>query len=732
MATIGIDLGTTYSKAARCMDGRPEIIHLEGDPTLPSVVGLQNNGKIAIGRTAKRNQARNPQNTVVEVKRQMGKPVTVRLGEKAFTPQEVSAMILRRIKDLAEAELGEPVTGAVISCPAYFKDPARSATKEAGDIAGLNVLKIINEPTAAAYAYGVMQGNDDKDKLFVVYDLGGGTFDVTAIRMVAGSLEVVGTGGDPELGGGNFDDRIADWMLGHLDHQNPGYVAALNDARRAALRMRLKYHAEEGKIQLCNSTDERPEFRFQITQVDSYEGRPVVFTEALTRDAFEGMIRDLLDHSLKWVDEALKVPKEKHNYTEKDVTAILLVGGSTRVPLVRRILEARFPGTPVWGWERGINPDEIVALGASIVAAAEDPDSDQIAPAQLVDVTGHTLSVALFDERRQREILSPIIPKETPIPCAVAIDFLSMGRGQRYCRVKVFQGEGVEIDQEQVTMIGEFIAEITPIEAPTPLRFGLDLDANGILLAHATDLLSGRKVVCKIDYKDSARMNSKELAARKAALEAQMNAVIGQAANPLGGGGPAALEAPLLAPLGQNPWSEAVQAAAAHAGPIMQAEFPGSTGQERGQKPRSGTASVAGGRRPHDVFISYASKDKDVADRACATLEAAGVQCWMAPRDIPAGQEWAEAIVHAIRRSKAFVMIFSANSNASKQVRREVHLADERGCPVIAWRIENILPVDGLNFFLGSVHWLDALTPPVGQHLGQLLDSVKACLGLES
>ena len=199
MAVIGIDLGTTYSAAAQTVNGKPEIIPLEGEPTLPSVVGLQRSGKIAVGKTAKNNQAKHPQDTIIEVKRKMGENVDVRLGDKAFKPQEISAMILKKIKEEAENELGEKITGAVISCPAYFKDPARQATKEAGELAGLKVLRIINEPTAAAYAYGVrgdkQNGTDanQQEQLYLVYDLGGGTFDVTVIKMNAGSLDVIGT-----------------------------------------------------------------------------------------------------------------------------------------------------------------------------------------------------------------------------------------------------------------------------------------------------------------------------------------------------------------------------------------------------------------------------------------------------------------------------------------------------------------------------------------------------------
>src|SRR5205085_341173 len=424
MAVIGIDLGTTYSAAARVIDGRPEIILLEGEPKLPSVVGLQKSGKIAVGKTAKRNQAKYPQDTIVEIKRKMGENVAVRLGDKTFKPQEISAMILRKIIEETESELGEEVTGAVISCPVYFKEPARQAIQEAGELAGLKVLRIINEPTAAAYAYGIRADqHEQKEQLYLVYDLGGSTFDMTVIRMCAGSLAVIGTGGDPVLGGGNFDERIVDWLLNEHIFNDPDYAGykeavtgpAMSEGRKRdeALRLRLKSYAEEGKKQLCVMP--AGAYHFYISGVDVYQGRPVVLDAVLTMAKFEDLIRDLLEHSLQCVDEALSAPKEKYNYTETDLTAILLVGGSTRVPLVRRLLAQRFPNTPIYGQEQGINPDEIVALGASLVAAEQDPESDEVSEHLLMDVTGHTLSVA--DETRQesREGAS-----EGPLKMAIA------------------------------------------------------------------------------------------------------------------------------------------------------------------------------------------------------------------------------------------------------------------------------------------------------------------------
>lgn len=539
MAVIGIDLGTTYSAASRFLNGQTEIILLEGNPTLPSVVSVLPNGKIAVGWTAKRNQFKNPQDTIVEVKRKMGRmdasgsPIKVRLGQKDYLPQEVSAMILKRIKELAEEQLGEPIDGVVISCPAYFKDPQRQATREAGQIAGMNVLQIVNEPTAAAYAYGLTQATDTKERLAMVYDLGGGTFDVTVIKMIGGSVEVIGTGGDPELGGGNFDDQIVEWMLEQL-RANPSskpYVDSLGEERLKTLKMRLKSHAEDVKKKLCGPPV-LTEFRVQIAHIDQFGGKPVIFDATLTMAEFNARIQGLLQNSMRWLDEAMKVPSEKYKFTEKDINEVLLVGGSTRVPLVRELLERRFGPERLRGLECGIDPDEIVARGASMVAAQADPYSEEVVKAELVDVTGHTLSVAAFDRDRGREMLKELIKKETPIPTSAVDVFESQGDYQRQCLVKVYQGEGEEITSD-TTRIGEFFIEIEPLKEKVGLEIGLQLDKNGVLIAHATNLKTGQQVKCTLDYKGSTQIPPEQLKQRERELAADLERGVGRSANPL-------------------------------------------------------------------------------------------------------------------------------------------------------------------------------------------------------
>jgi len=536
MAVIGIDLGTSYCATSCKIDDEIEIIQLQGFPTLPSVVSVQASGKIAIGRTAKKNQAKNPQDTVVEVKRKMGIDAKVRLGKKEMLPQEISALILSEIKEQVENEIGEKVTGAVITCPAYFKEPQRNATKEAGQLAGLNVLRIINEPTAAAYAYGIAnqeQDKQDKENLFLVYDLGGGTFDVTVVSMVSGNLEVIGTGGDPELGGGNFDDRIVDWMIEHLEKVD-GYAATLTDERRNALRMRLKSYAEEAKIKLCGPP-ETTEYQFHLPAVDKLDGKPVPFHETLTMEIFEFLISDLITNSMKWINEAIKVPKEELHYTEANLTEILLVGGSTRVPLIKKVLIEHFKDTPVRGIESGINPDEIVAMGAGILASELDPDSDDVSDNSITDVTGHTLSVTVFDSNDNKEHLHPLVPKESAIPTSASHTFASSGNFSPQAKIRIYQGEGTELDPEKVTMVGEFLIEIDPIKESTPLEIGLDLDENAILIAHATNQLTEQQVKCELNYEGSTTMPTADVERRQKEFEAQKTENIGTTHNPLDG-----------------------------------------------------------------------------------------------------------------------------------------------------------------------------------------------------
>ena len=539
MAYIGIDLGTTYCAAAQFIDGRVEMIPFGDKNTLPSVVSVKR-GKILVGWQAKNNQAVNPQDTIVEIKRLMGENEKVKLGQKEFSPEEISAMILKEIKKQAEEYLGEDVTGAVITCPAYFKNKPREATKEAGRIAGLNVIQVLNEPTAAAHAYG-HAGNSEEDGLYLVYDLGGGTFDVTVIEKSGTLLEVIGTGGDPKLGGGDFDDRIVEWIISKLKDKEDLSSVLENENTKNALFKKLKAHAEIAKKELCGPPS-RPNYQFQILNVLTIDDKPVHFTEMLSMDKFNELIMDLVsEKSLKWVEVALENPKKEHNYDEDALTAILLVGGSTRVPLVREILENRFPNTPIRGTESGINPDEIVAMGASLIAAEKDPDSLEDVESDLVDVTGHSLSVVSQHPENKALILNRIIPKEKPIPVSASKRFQTQVPFQEQVQVQVYQGEHEEgedlekaLKSGRVTRIGEFTMKIEPPSHNLiPVEIELNLDLNGILVATAKNLESGKSISCEISGVDKVSMSSAELKRRQQELNEAMKQGVGSTANPL-------------------------------------------------------------------------------------------------------------------------------------------------------------------------------------------------------
>lgn len=526
MPVIGIDLGTTYCAASMYINDMSETISLGDKKLLPSVISLRKGGKIAVGWPAKRNQAKMPDNTVVEVKRHMGEDIKISLGEKEYLPQELSSFVLTEIKRLAELELGEDITGVVITCPAYFKDHQRAATKQAGELANLNVLRIINEPTAAAFAYGLDTGSEE-EKLVMVYDLGGGTFDVTVMKLIGGNIEVLGTGGDDHLGGGDFDNAIVDnWMLPIIAEEFPDYIANLdapgNERKKQVLRTKLKSFAEDAKKALCD-IEPKTEYTFNIATIDKYQGEPVRFLDkTLTMEKFEELIHDDLKRSQKWLDVAMENPKNKHNFTEDDISEILLVGGSTRIPLVKRMLQERYPNTPIRGQESGINPDEIVSAGAGILAATLDPNSEEfIEVDDYIDVTGHTLGIPALNADRVLEIV-PIIPKETPIPVKKSYQFATQGGGQRMAQIEVYQGEDKNPQHPENHLIGQFNIEFEPVQDPIPLVIGLDLDANGLLIAHATNGVTGRQVKVELNYGGSALMSKTDVEARQKKLAEDM------------------------------------------------------------------------------------------------------------------------------------------------------------------------------------------------------------------
>ncbi len=366
---LGIDLGTTNSAVAIIEQGVPTVIRLENGPILPSVVGVSPGGELLVGVSARNQWVVAPEDTVRSIKRRMGKGESVEMAGKQYTPQEISAFVLKRLKEAAEAHLGQPVERAVITVPAYFNEPQRQATIEAGEIAGLNVERILNEPTAAALAYGL--GSDEEARV-LVYDLGGGTFDVSVIELNAGIVDVRATAGDNDLGGDDFDERLAEMLADEFEEENE--IDLRNNHHAWA---RLLRAAEEAKIEL--SAEPYALISLEFLTADE-AGTPLHLRREVTRDEFERLIDDMLDATIKQVDKALK----DADLRARDIDRVLLVGGSTRIPAIWERLAEHMGQAP----HLEIDPDLAVALGAAVqagIVAGEEID------AILVDVTPHSL-----------------------------------------------------------------------------------------------------------------------------------------------------------------------------------------------------------------------------------------------------------------------------------------------------------------------------------------------------
>ena len=517
---IGIDLGTTNSCVAVFEGNEPVVIaNSEGKRTTPSVVGFVKDGERKVGDPAKRQAITNPKNTVYSIKRFMGEtyeqcakevtrvPYTVTnesgfprvdIEGRKYTPQEISAMILQKMKKTAEDYLGQEVTEAVITVPAYFSDSQRQATKEAGQIAGLDVKRIVNEPTAAALAYGVDKA--DKDMKIAVFDLGGGTFDISILEFGSGVFEVLSTNGDTHLGGDDFDQVIIDWLV-------QGFKAdeGIDLTKDPMAMQRLKEAAEKAKIELSSTTSTE----INLPYISAEGGMPKHLVKTLTRSQFEQLAHNLIQACLVPCQNAMRDAKLQTS----DIDEVILVGGSSRIPAVQTLVKNYFGKEP----SKGVNPDEVVAVGAAIQGAVLTGDKSDIV---LLDVTPLTLGIETMGG-----VMTKLIEANTTIPCKKSETFSTAVDNQTAVTIHVLQGERPMAAQNK--SIGQFNLEgIAPARRGVPqIEVTFDIDANGILNVSAKDKATGKEQAIRIEA--SSGLSEEEIKRMKA--EAEQNAAADKA-----------------------------------------------------------------------------------------------------------------------------------------------------------------------------------------------------------
>ncbi len=480
--TIGIDLGTTNSCVAVIEGGEPVVIpNAEGARTTPSVVAFSKTGERMVGQVAKRQAITNPERTVSSIKREMGSNYKVTIDGKSYTPQEISAMILQKLKADAEAYLGEPVTSAVITVPAYFTDAQRQATKDAGKIAGLDVKRIINEPTAAALSYGVDKDNDQK---VMVYDLGGGTFDVSIIEMGDGVQEVLATAGNNRLGGDDFDQRIMDWILSSFKMEQ-----GIDLSGDKMAMQRIKEAAEKAKIELSGVTSAAINLPFITADATG----PKHLDMTLSRAKFNELTADLVEKTMGPVRQALS----DSGLSINEISKVLLVGGSSRIPAVQEAVKNFIGKDPF----KGINPDECVAIGAAIQAGVL---GGEVQGLLLLDVTPLSLGVETMGG-----VMTKIIDRNTTIPTKKSQIFSTAADGQTQVEVNVLQGEReFARDNKQLGLFK--LDGIAPAPRGIPqIEVTFDIDANGIVNVSAKDLGTGKEQ--HITISSSSNMSKEDI-----------------------------------------------------------------------------------------------------------------------------------------------------------------------------------------------------------------------------
>ena len=488
---VGIDLGTTNSCVAVMEGGEPVVIaNSEGARTTPSVVSFQANGERLVGQVAKRQAITNPDHTIISIKREMGTDHKTHIDDKEYSPQEISAMILQKIKADAEAYLGEPVTQAVITVPAYFNDAERQATKDAGRIAGLEVLRIINEPTAASLAYG-LDKTDHSEKIFV-YDLGGGTFDVSILELGDGVFEVLSTNGDTKLGGDDFDNKVMDYIAETFKAENG--IDLRND--KMALQ-RLKEAAEKAKIELSSSMQTNINLPFITADATG----PKHINLDLTRAKFNELTHDLVQRSIEPMKKALA----DAGLSISQIDKVILVGGSTRIPAVQEAVK-NFTGKEP---SKGVNPDECVAVGAAIQAGVL---TGEVKDVLLLDVTPLTLGIETMGG-----IATPLIERNTTIPAKKSQVFSTAADGQTSVEIHVVQGER-QMAADNKTLGRFTLSGIAPAPRGIPqIEVTFDIDANGIVKVSALDKGTGKEA--NITITASTNLSDEEV--EKAVKEAE-------------------------------------------------------------------------------------------------------------------------------------------------------------------------------------------------------------------
>jgi molecular chaperone DnaK (HSP70) len=533
---VGIDLGTTNSEVAALHDGRVIVLGQGDARILPSCVGLSPDGQLLVGEAARNQALVYPERTVRSIKRRMGSSEPVRLGESSFSPQEISALILRALRRTAEQELGEPVRRAVITVPAYFSDSQRQATREAGALADLEVLRILNEPTAASLAYGY--GAADTSGSVLIYDLGGGTFDVSIVTIEDGVTEVLASHGNNQLGGDDFDRLLVDRLTGEIEQAHGVDLQGAHPAAHA----RLHWAAQQAKHQLSFE----PYARIREEALLTLDGRPIHVDREITREEYEALIRPLVESTLDSVARALDDAGKR----AADLDAVLLVGGVTRTPLVMQVLEERLGRRP----REDVHPDLCVALGSGVLAARLAGHSVERV---LVDVSPYSFGpshLGLLGGEEYPYCYRPLIRRNTPLPVTRTASYYTSSPFQDTAEISIYQGE--DTDALRNTFVGEFLIEgLEPTNEPNEVLVRMSLDLDGILQVTAIEKHTGKSKQITIEGA-LARQTERELAAGRERLDALAQADSIEAS--FAAGGAEAGAAP--------PWVEATGSGALEAG----------------------------------------------------------------------------------------------------------------------------------------------------------------------